>query len=403
MKQTKHELKPLKKDRRDFRLGQYYELPKLEELPDEFIFPAFESKNQRQSDFCTAYTTCLLSELQDGVRLEPAWSFAVSKFISGDKDSWGQDLRTAFKAHTKYGAIEEEDCPYNVQSNPIAFLRDIKNYPTDLWGKALKHKKQSYFLVQGKYDAFDNIRASIWFFKDFKQGVGAGLLWAFPVDQAIIPNAKIRNGSGHALPYIGWKKIDGEIYLVARNSYGKSAGENGDFYLPREVVNQFAEIYGIFMMIDVSPEEVKKELWRVLEKLKDLLMKLLEAIKEKPQIPKVEPKPEPKPEPPKPESMQEMVLRVAGEEKLTAEMKEKLYQTIKCESNFDPKAVHVNRNGTSDYGICQYNSYWYIGRDKPIPSVEVALNDPEFCVRVMCKMWKRGRQRDWICYRKLFE
>lgn len=30
----------------------------------------------------------------------------------------------------------------------------------------------------------------------------------------------------------------------------------------------------------------------------------------------------------------------------------------KVESNFNPKAVNLNRNGTEDYGIMQINSYW---------------------------------------------
>lgn len=284
----KHALHKLKKDRRDFQLGQYFDLPSLSDLPDEFILPAFEAKHQGGSDFCTAYTTCALSELQEGVRLEPAWSFAVSKQISGDIGFYGQDLRTAFKAHADFGAVEESECPYNVQKQSVRFLRDIKNYPP-LFEKAKKHKKQSYFLVKGKYDYFDDIRASIWFFRDFKQGAGSGLLWSFPTDQAQIPNVVNKEGSGHAIPYIGWKKINGEPYLVARNSYGPGAGENGDFYFPRKVVNYFAEMYGAFMMVDVSPEEVKKQLWGVLEKLKDVLMKLLVAIRG--QTPVVEPAP----------------------------------------------------------------------------------------------------------------
>ena len=66
-----------------------------------------------------------------------------------------------------------------------------------------------------------------------------------------------------------------------------------------------------------------------------------------------------------------------------------------CESGMNPKAVNRNKNGTTDYGICQFNDYWY----KDIISPEVALNQPTVALNIMAKMWKKGRQSDWICYR----
>ncbi|MFN3598420.1 MAG: lytic transglycosylase domain-containing protein [Aquificaceae bacterium] len=35
-----------------------------------------------------------------------------------------------------------------------------------------------------------------------------------------------------------------------------------------------------------------------------------------------------------------------------------LIAITKGESNFNPRAVNINRNGTRDYGIMQINSYW---------------------------------------------
>ena len=110
----------------------------------------------------------------------------------------------------------------------------------------------------------------------------------------------------------------------------------------------------------------------------------------------------PKPNPKIPESMQDMVKRVCIEEGLSNKLAEQLYKTVACESNFNPKAVNKNPNGTRDIGIIQANTYWYIGPGKPIPSEDVALNDPEFCVRVMALQFKKGRAKDWICWRKIF-
>lgn len=92
--------------------------------------------------------------------------------------------------------------------------------------------------------------------------------------------------------------------------------------------------------------------------------------------------------------------KLAGlDDRMTA----RLIQTIQCESAFNPAAINVNANGTKDLGICQYNTKWYIGAGKPIPSEKVALENPEFCIDVMAEMFKAGRARDWICYRNLFK
>lgn len=66
-----------------------------------------------------------------------------------------------------------------------------------------------------------------------------------------------------------------------------------------------------------------------------------------------------------------------------------------CESGMDPKAVNRNKNGTTDYGICQFNDYWY----KDIISPDTALNNPKAALYIMARMWQKGRQKDWICYR----
>jgi len=98
-------LLPLPKDKRDFSLGALYKQPKLEELPESFDLGEMRVKNQGDTDYCTAYASCLASEFQEDVSLWPDYTFAASKKISGNKDAWGQNLRHACKGQTKYGAI----------------------------------------------------------------------------------------------------------------------------------------------------------------------------------------------------------------------------------------------------------------------------------------------------------
>lgn len=111
----------------------------------------------------------------------------------------------------------------------------------------------------------------------------------------------------------------------------------------------------------------------------------------------------PKPSP-VPETMQQMVLRVCKEEGLSLKMSSDVYKTIHCESNFNPKCIHPNvvngKVSTTDYGICQINDYWHIGPGKDFPSVDFVMNNPEACVRFMCKMAKAGKLNLWVCFQK---
>lgn len=93
--------------------------------------------------------------------------------------------------------------------------------------------------------------------------------------------------------------------------------------------------------------------------------------------------------------LEEMILRIAKEEEIDEEL---LLAVIKCESGLNPKAINKNPNGTIDYGICQFNDYWYWQKEKII-APEVALNNPEVAVRTMAKMFKKGRAKDWVCFK----
>jgi hypothetical protein len=242
-------LKPLPKDSRDFVLGAAYILPPLSELPEEFSLGHLTIKNQGDSDMCTAYATCGASEIQEGVALLPEYSFALSKELSGDPQEWGQDLRVACKAHTKVGAVEESERE-ELQLHPIRSEREIKCYPVALRDKAIQHRKKSYFKVEGPYDAFDDIRATIWKFRMENRAVPLGILWNYNPASPII-TTPTTEGTGHAMYATGWTK-DG---LEVVNSMGEFVGDQGVFYISREVINRWVPEYGAFMFSDLTPEE----------------------------------------------------------------------------------------------------------------------------------------------------
>jgi len=103
-----------------------------------------------------------------------------------------------------------------------------------------------------------------------------------------------------------------------------------------------------------------------------------------------------------------MVRRFALEYGVNAD---EVINTIQEESGFNPLAKNVNTNGSTDYGICQINDYWWIGKNCKsaqlgefyFESPEYVMANPDACIEWMCKQFSKGRQRDWYGWRKLYE
>jgi len=83
---------------------------------------------------------------------------------------------------------------------------------------------------------------------------------------------------------------------------------------------------------------------------------------------------------------------------------------IQQESRFDPKVIgEPNSNGTTDWGICQFNDGTYLvnGVQEPIwigpgadfPDTQFVLDNPEKCVRVMIREYKAGHISKWSSYK----
>jgi len=254
MSKTKFGLRDTPRDDRDFNLGAYTSLPDLSELPESFELKPLRTENQGDTDFCSAYMSTGMSELQEGVELDPWWSFAVSKKISGGLDDWGQDIRSALKAHLKpYGAIEHT--PVSITATEA---RDINNWNDNLFDEAKKHRKQSYFKVNGRGESFDIVKKAIWKYRDEKRAVGTGLIWSWNLNQAILEGTQ-DYGFGHAVYILGWEKE----HMVIQNSYGDTGTGGGRHLVARETINHFVKRYGAWMFIDEDPNKIKSTFsWR---------------------------------------------------------------------------------------------------------------------------------------------
>lgn len=253
-------LLPLEKDDRDFSMGALLGEPLW--IPNEEFVVAMplKVKDQNSSDLCTAYAACAVSEDQECVELSPEHFFAQEKKMQGQWETWGADLRTACKTATKIGFIEQAQAPFTLARDGRDKVANWNNWPPTLDQFAIKHAKQAYFTVDGIYDTFDNIRATLWAYKHEKRSILTGALWKDSWTEAaggIIPLVDGQGQNGHAFKLFGQKFIAGAWYLMAQLSNGASIGNQGIFYFPREVVNK-EFVYGNYFFKDL-PEEFTKE------------------------------------------------------------------------------------------------------------------------------------------------
>lgn len=72
--------------------------------------------------------------------------------------------------------------------------------------------------------------------------------WTDPAKD-IVPTHYDNFVGWHAYLFIDWCIIDGIEYLIAQNSYGPDAGDNGFLYFPREVVNREFALRGTALKI----------------------------------------------------------------------------------------------------------------------------------------------------------
>src|SRR5260221_241713 len=119
----------LPKDERDFSLGALFTLPKLQEIPDEFVIGDIEVKDdQGDTDMCTGFTVANVSAQQEGVRLSPEYQFAKTKQLLGTPEGYGSDLRTAVQSACKYGSLPKSLSPYMAGRERRDLIADWNNW-----------------------------------------------------------------------------------------------------------------------------------------------------------------------------------------------------------------------------------------------------------------------------------
>lgn len=284
---TKQGLLPLKRDARDFNYTKTFGAVSLPE-EDFMVGKPLGIKDQGDSDMCVAFALSAVSELQEGVELSPEWFFMRAKQETGNWQSWGLDLRTACKLAVDVGSLTQDKAEYSLKNKGRTFLANPNNWQHTKYGNsfeldmyARKHRKASYFRVdsRGYSDLFDAMRAVLWNERASKKGGLSGLLWRSSwndIKSGVVPEIKDVGQFGHAIAFVGQKRINNQWYLVAQTSNGTEMGDNGYYYFPREVINKELK-FGLFTFKDIEPEQAKQLCWdwkiKVLHFLKQIINK----------------------------------------------------------------------------------------------------------------------------------
>ena len=101
-----------------------------------------------------------------------------------------------------------------------------------------------------------------------------------------------------------------------------------------------------------------------------------------------------------PDLARHSVRLICDEEGLSVADKNDLCATVGAESGWKPGAIgKPNTDGSIDYGIAQINDKTWVGPGMKFPNTQYVLDNPELCIRWMCKQWKLGHKNWWYGYK----
>lgn len=253
-------------DNAPYAVGGFLTLPPLSEVPDEYSagVPNEWVLNQTETDpfndECAGCASSIASGLLDGVRTDPHFVWMMARTRAGYKvPDFGCTNKDIALAYVKVGALKFTDSPYSFKDSRD-IIADITKWDVKtLLPKAIEQRKSSSIFwvepAQG-YDAYDTGRAAITKLNKIygkKHTIVFGLMWNYSGENI---EKVAENGVGHDTLIDGWK--GGKMKLL--NSQGLYCGNNGHYNLNREVFNHWAEKFGAFIMVDESPENIKKYL-----------------------------------------------------------------------------------------------------------------------------------------------
>jgi len=226
-------------DPRDYQLSSIQEdspLPKSFDLRSQM-----EPTTTQNWGSCCASSTAV-QEFFDGVDLSRKFTYYNMKKISGFYNMQGDFVRNALKAIVKYGVCLEETFPDIRRLTWKKYLEDIPSQ--EAYTEALEHRGGSFWAVGTSPEEY---KQAIW---QQKAPVVFSMRWAKSYSKpknGVLPLPDVWK-TGHCVVAVGWT----EDALIVRNSFGKSWGDKGHFYIPFKDWDKH-EIWNAYILLDRAP------------------------------------------------------------------------------------------------------------------------------------------------------
>jgi len=232
-------------DKRDYKVENFInkqnfsskELKNIEDIVKQDSYVTSRKApiyNQGSTNMCGGFTmSSVMATMNYIERGEYERYSAGFIFAMREKNDWqgdGVNLREILKMAKQYGTCPESDFPIYGDYNKVKpVLQEHLDY---LLPKAKENAIKSFYMLNK--DDIEGIKRSI--------VVNGVVVIAWGIYQSIANVGKdgivtdIKNGEkyygGHMSYVVGWKTINGKLYWILANSWGKDVGSNGYYYIP---------------------------------------------------------------------------------------------------------------------------------------------------------------------------
>lgn len=358
--------------------------------------PEAQSRPNIETYCCAIYST--LNPLETLLRYKYGvvanYAERTIAILSGKPANAGSDPHQIAEIIRTSGVINDSELPFSDDIKTSEQFHSPKPLPQRFLDLGKQWLNAWYFNHEWVFKNGDDIRAKHFMLREaLKKGTVAVSVWAWSSEDGIYTKPKGQQDNH----WVQLLRFDGEYPVI------------GDTYFPYEKKLASDYDFGFSKVYYVSENTGNKSIYQSIISIFQKIIAILTQPKiDPPLIPIDQSIPEPvkpidTPKPMKyewntPAKAKHSVRVICDELGLSVADKNLICAVIQCESGFNVNCVHPNQDArkSTDYGICQFNDYWY----KTLISPEDALHDPEKAVRLMISQFKKGQLKDWVCYKE---